>query len=167
MNIEDRIREIVREELAKAQYAKPAVPRYEPRNWEDVRVGMMEKCPTCGRKDFLTCANTHCFMRPPVVRYGAAPVYNPPGSGLVELCDSVATERETRIADHIKAVLTPAAGVFGDVVNDAVLNNRGSFTIKANGAVEYIAPADFNRTGCACPPGTVASCPDKACPWKP
>lgn len=126
MNIEDRIREIVREELDKRE--KPLVPKYEPRNWEDVRVGMMEKCPTCGRKDFLTCANTHCFMRPPVVRYGAAPAYNPPGIGLVQLDENVPS---------------------------------GTAVI-----VNVTKELSVSRTGCACPPGTVASCPDKACPWK-
>lgn len=63
MTIEDEIRRIVREEIARQQ---PVMP-------PDFCVGVMEMCPSCGRKDFSTCANTHCYMRPPFVAYQTVP----------------------------------------------------------------------------------------------
>lgn len=85
-SIEDIIRRIVRDEIARSKQTtvEPLVP---PFDFSDVRIGMMEKCPACGRKDFSTCANTYCYMRLPIASYPGSPqhppVYNPPGSGFV------------------------------------------------------------------------------------
>lgn len=171
MNIEERIREIVREELAKAQYAKPVVPKYEPRNWEDVRVGKMEKCPTCGRKDFSTCVNTLCLMRPSHVSYAELPPNEPNSSTFVISAGGPACGRKDAstcttpfCVMHSPVYNPPVKMTVHDTVADPL--KLGSFTFTSDGAPVYTPPED-KRTGCTCPPGAQTSCPDKTCPWKP
>lgn len=73
MTIEDMIRQIVREEIARQQRA-PIVPRVEaPLGWVDAREDAQKRCLVCDRADFLTCGRPHCPMRPPFVAYQTLP----------------------------------------------------------------------------------------------
>lgn len=62
----------------------------------------------------------------------------------------IAREEIARLFPQHREQLTPE-----DAIDDVLYASR-----------PIVPRYDPPRTGCACPPGTVASCPDKACPWK-
>jgi hypothetical protein len=164
MTLEEMIRQIVRDEVAKTQR-----PPTAPERWRDMFT-QPQKCPL-GCPPLSACGNVACPMRAPTVTYKAdivtghmPEVYKRPQP------PSFLTDMQS---DHATGMAVDDAVATGTGILSVGLDLADQRTVVVKNIspeLRYTPPVDNTlpggRLGCACAPGVERICDDATCPWK-